>query len=426
MSEILKKVYHRLSGIPLVHWLGRRYLDGSPLGNLKALKRLRKTSRIQRENPDKTRPIRVAFLVQNIQVWIKIRSVYAAMREDSRFETCLLAIQDISDPEDKNETYGALRLRYPEAIPLRRAANEPESLILSGFHPDFVFYNKSYDQYLPSYLRSGEVSEYAKVCYCTYCFFGTLWAMTEVYSKTFARNVSLFFADTPLTAEYNRRRFPKGHAEDLMRSLAVGYPMLGEMAEYRRNDDPRFHILWTPRWSTASEVYGSNFFAYKDCILAYAQREKDVTFTFRPHPLLFYHFLETGQLTQEQMTTYLENYRRTERIRCDQAPEYLQQFADADVLVSDISSMVMEFSFLGKPLIFCDTGGRMDGVYARIVEGVYMTHSWEEVEQTLNMLRRGEDPMKEQRLAIRREVFGDHLDHIPQRFMAELEKSFRQ
>ena len=40
------------------------------------------------------------------------------------------------------------------------------------------------------------------------------------------------------------------------------------------------------------------------------------------------------------------------------------------------------------------------------------------------MLRRGEDPKAERRLAIRDEVFLSHLDRIPARFLQSLREDF--
>ena len=170
--ELLKKVYHRLSHIPLVSWLGRRYLDGFPLGNTLALRRLRKTAQRRPGPPD--RKLRVAFMAQSVQDWGKIAPVYDVLRTDAGFESLLLAFQDISDPDGQNKTFLQMKERYPETVPVSLTPSEAENRLLEDFRPDYVFCTRSYDQYLPPAFQSMRIAAYAKVCYCSYCFFAKI------------------------------------------------------------------------------------------------------------------------------------------------------------------------------------------------------------------------------------------------------------
>ena len=78
----------------------------------------------------------------------------------------------------------------------------------------------------------------------------------------------------------------------------------------------------------------------------------------------------------------------------------------ADVLISDPSSMIIDYFFTGRPIVYCANHGVNDGFVDVLKPGMYWLESWEEVEKVLDDLRRGIDPLKEIRAECARRYQG--------------------
>lgn len=428
MVNLLKKIYHKLSRFTVIKNIGTLYLNGLPLGNYLAYRRLKKNK--FSESYNNNNKIKVAFIGQNIQVWEKISSVFDAMRQSGQFDVVLYALSDITDKE-RNTAYEYFRGIYNNVIAVNSEGKEYDSTDKSilkdikSFSPDYVFYTRPYDQYLPKAYRSNVVSKYSKVCYCTYTFILTYNILHDCYSKVFARNVYIYFAENKFMRNHNRKRFDKAHKTGVMKSVFLGYPIMNKIALYKKiSNDNRFSIMWTPRWSTSLEVGGSSFFDYKDKIVDYTKDNPGVRLLFRPHPLAFHHFIQTGEMSQSEVDEYVGIY-DGDKFIYDKSAEYGQTFADADVLVSDISSMIPEYYITKKPIIYCNTGADLLPVMEKMLCGCYISNSWKETEKYIEMLKNGEDPLKDKRSEICDKIYGSDLSNIADRFINYIIKDYR-
>lgn len=422
MVNLLKAIYHKLSRFTIVKKMGELYLMGTPIGNYKAYKKLACVSEKYKKQ-DKSRKVRVAFVGQNVQVWGKIAPVYEKMIDDDRFKVKLYAVKDITN-KDENETFLYFSGIYNGVIAVDSDGSCEGGKGIKDFKPDYVFLTRPYDQYLPKEFRSDTLSVYSKVCYCCYSFLLALTNIADCFSGIFARNVSIFFADNKFTRNRNIRRFRRAHNDGVMKSVFLGYPIMSKLSKNIESDNSLyFSVLWNPRWSQSAEAGGGNMLRYKDAIVDYTQRTNDIRLIFRPHPLAFHHFIETGEMTQEEVDNYLSLF-DNDRFVYDNEVEYLNSFANSNVLVSDISSMISEYYISGKPIIYCDTGAEVVPVMKRMLEGCYVTKNWKEVEKVIEHLKAGDDPLLGIRKEIIKEVFGEDLSRIPNRFVEYIYKDF--
>ena len=224
--------------------------------------------------------------------------------------------------------------------------------------------------------------------------------------RLFFRNLYLFFAENDYNRNYNRKRFPFSCVK-YRKSEFLGYPVLERFRDSSfAQTKPVF--LWTPRWTTDQSLGGSTFFVYKDKLLDYFVEQEDKQFIFRPHPLAFYHFQSTGQMSAKEVEEYSLQYQKSDRIRMDENSDYVESFREAGVLISDMSSMLFEWYVTAKPIIFCETGAKISlEVAKRALEGCYIVHNWEELRESIDMLSAGIDPLKEMRKQISKEICGD-------------------
>lgn len=420
MMNLLKKIYHRFSDYKIVKWLGHMYTNGFPLGNYKAYLRLKKMKSTKKNINEK---IKVVFLCQYRQVWNKLKSVYERMVTDDRFDVCILAIpENIKDIN--NNIYEYFWGLYGNNVINSYVDNS--WIDLKSMNADYVFYQRPYDQYLPAQYRSDVVAEYSKVCHVVY---GYQVATTTEYScmnKRFFRNVYMYFAENKIYYDMNVKRFKKSHKEGVMKTLNIGYPALEDFMKYKANKESgkEVNVLWTPRWTEDKENGGSNFINFKDKVLELVN-EENVSLTFRPHPMTFDHFISVGRITREEVDRYVKIYDETDKLVYDRGSEYAKTFWNSDILLTDVSTIIVEYFLTGKPIVYCDTGSNPNKLMEEMLKVFYVVKTWEEANEKVLELAKGNDPLKEERHKMIKELMGEDFEHISERFLDEIYKDYK-
>ncbi|MGH7981440.1 MAG: hypothetical protein ACREE6_18840, partial [Limisphaerales bacterium] len=84
---------------------------------------------------------------------------------------------------------------------------------------------------------------------------------------------------------------------------------------------------------------------------------------------------------------------------------YEDTFSTSHVLISDISSMMIEFFSTGKPIIYTHRKYIFNEYGRRMSEGLYWVRDVEELNRTLLMLLSGQDPLREKRKELMKDLF---------------------
>lgn len=402
MNQLLKSVYHSLSGFKIVRDLGQVYRNGFPIGNFAAFLRMRKLSKKHKAPGEK---ITIVFYGQCLTCWNKLSSVVQQAVKDERFRVHILAIPD-DVTKTGGDNFGDLSAQYGSMV--INAQQGDGWFSLEDLKPDYVFFQRPYDTYLPVCYRSKAVSRYAKICYVNYAYnFSEIYKLTM--EKIFFRNVYLFFAETDEYKQYNVKRLAASHRREYQKSFSLGYPAFQDFMEHKpkiEKGNHEFRILWTPRWSEDIEVGGTNFFRYKDKVVDYVRKREKTSLIFRPHPMLFSHSLEVGRMSQQEVDGYLSNFQG--RLEYDEEKEYANNFWRADVMLTDFSSVIMEYFLTGRPIVFCPTTIKVNEFFRDILSVNYTAETWEEAEKILSMLAAGVDPLKEARKKKVTSFLGDY------------------
>jgi len=359
--------------------------------------------------------VRVLFICHRPQVWNSLKTVYEAFRSDPAFETMILAVPNKKQLPEKGlgheeyESEGAEEFWKEYGCIDGYDYEKREWLDLRDLYPDYVFFQQPYNITRPAQYKSWIVSKYAKLCYVSYGYqiLGNE-LFDSMYPADFMKAVSFYFAaDQYYCADISQKL--KTDNNHFTRIYTTGFPRFDLISPEAGEEKDMFCALWTPRWST--EENNCFFFEYKDKLLTYCDKNERFSLIFRPHPQAFLNWNATGELPEKEADAYRLEYERRENARIDESGDYLTAFQASDCLIADATSLMTEYFLTGKPIIYCHRVDWFTVAGKKMAEGFYWVRSWEELCAALEMLRRGEDPLKEKRQEIIREFF-PHLRKI--------------
>ena len=363
-------------------------------------------------------PIRVGFVCHMPSIWGKLSPLYRLLRDSPEFETLLIACpyrhRSFGDRDYHDGGMFEFLQKEEQTIPIKGYDETTDRWIsLRNLSLDCVFFQTPYQEtQFPKDFSSRSVSRHTRICYVPY--HGTLIYKGEVEKTThpepFFRNVNMAFLGNAPECEYLSSRFP--HLGIEKGSFATGSPMndslLGKPAKEDGSwnlprSDSRKRILWTPRWTTREG--NCHFFQYKDYFLDIAAKRNDVDFLFRPHPLMFQNLATTGEMPMEDQTRMIEIYDSLPNTSINNSGNYQNIFLTSDVLISDMSSIMAEYFVTGKPIVYTHREASFNEFGARLSEGFYWARNEEELDRVLGELIRGNDPLREKRASLTRELF---------------------
>jgi len=404
VDKIVKPVYHATFR-PLV-WNARKMK-----WFLYSKKQISIRKEISKENIKKDKKIRVLFIMQYPEMWGSERTVYETMKEDNRFQVEILAIPKsggvnpkIKSFESKNE---ALDYCKKEGISAINAFSNGKWLDLSSMKSDYIFLQRPYDECMPDEYEMSKLMKHGLLCYIPYSGHITQGVHLKIeFNHILLRYLYLFFADSSHTAEYVRLRSGKELSSKTRKIFEFGFPRfdlikrLGEQPEQNE-----INVLWTPRWSADDSNDRSYFLDYYETMMDYFKNHRELNLVIRPHPLMFTNFVEKKVLSEQDVSEIKKRVANEPNISFDENLDYNISFRKSTFLVSDISSLLLEYFITGKPIVFCGEirDFTTDGV--KMADQFYSVKDKEQLVKQLDLLSSGNDPGLNERNEIIKQVF---------------------
>ena len=355
--------------------------------------------------------VHVVFVCHRPALWETMHGAYDALKADGHFKVTIVAVPNKKElpgtwlnheeyasegAEDFWKEYGCINGYNYET---------KEWLDLKSLEPDYVIFQQPYNVQRPPQYHSRIVSKYAKIAFQMYfaphCYDAIY---DDCAPPDFLSDLSFFFAQRPDELAHIRELMARTE-NDGCHLLLTGNPRFDRIGEYEGARSPvwakndSFKILWTPRWTTNEG--NCFFFAYREALLDYARRTENTELTFRPHPQAFAEWKAMGQMTEAEERELREKL--TGNLHLDESGNYYALFFSSDCLVTDKSSMIVDYLFTGKPILYCRKDHPNGDLIPELEKGVYPVYNLEELTRKLEELRGGEDPKKEERERIRQE-----------------------
>lgn len=358
--------------------------------------------------------INIVFVCHRPQVWDSLKTVCDACIKDSVFNVTIVAI-----PNKKQLPQTGLNHEVYESEGAEKFFNDYPCKIINGYdyktkkwfnlkklNPDYIFFQQPYNITRPKNYKSSVVSKYAKILYVHYAanFIGN-GIMEETYPADFISDVDTIFLqdkeDEKLVNSYLKKIKAK------TKTILTGFPRYDRINKLKSTDSANWNLpkqpdvkraIWTPRWSTNEG--NCNFFDYKNELIEYAEEHKDIDFIFRPHPQAFLEWNATGEMPEAQAKEYKRRYENCPNAKIDTRKEYLSTFYSSDFMITDMSSIVAEYFLTGKPIIYCHKKDCFNDFSRKLSEGFYWVRNWTELQNVIEMLKTGNDPLYEKRQQI--------------------------
>lgn len=349
------------------------------------------------------KPFKIVFICQAVSVWNSMKSIYESACLDDRVDAYILAVPESKGTKDfeENTFFSEINSAFDfctnNGYRAIKAFTNERWFDLKEFSPDIVFFPRPYDQYLPKRYRSEEIRRYSYTAYIPYAYCKMNWDSRKVYKYEFIRNMDYIFTEN---AYYENmiNNISETFFDSRINVRYLGFPRF-DNAKLLRTDTSGIKktFLWLPRWTTSKEVEASTFFIYKDYLIDYFSSHRDVKLICRPHPLMMNNFLSTGEISESDYDSFMNAFKILDNLEYDESPDYMDSFCNADVFLSDTSSLLIEEIISGKPIVYFGNTNKFDKEARKWSKIMYCCNDVNQLKNILSQLIRDSDPLRQKR-----------------------------
>ena len=349
---------------------------------------------------------RIAFVISFPASWRSVASVYCEAIKKG-IDTCIVAVPQPTDGKGNNSTYTFFESQGIKAVPCLDIDGQ-QNFDLKNWKPDYVFYTRPYNSEYPVEYRSYSVCKYSNICFVPYGFLlkdGYL--CNSVYSWSFVLGAKYSFVQSINQKKMCEERFWWQTKRGLNQFEYLGSPRFDFLKQIKSSTGKdSFTIAWMPRWEFRNKAGHdgqslSHFLDYVYKFMDYVHEYPETNLIIRPHPLMFHTIIEEGVLSESELQHLLEKINSISNIVLDNSSDYINTIQSSDVLVADLTSVLVEYFMTGKPIIYCDTYEGFNDDGKLLAQGLYQVNSWSALENRLQLLENGNDAKAESRKVIR-------------------------
>ena len=343
--RVLKNIKHKLSKL--------KYDFKKELDFYLSIKRIDR--RIRKKMKLKNNKISICFILQEYSIFDKLLDVFKELKEhdDVFVKAIVLPPYDIKINRINKDDNSGLDL-FIDKIGKDSLITEEE---FDKIEFDYIFINRPYDNYVEDKFRIVNLYKKSKICYISYAS-ALIKSLTKLnIENEFNYYVNLYFADNMVIKNGLLNKYKTQTFLGTKKVLYEGYPVLEQYVNYSYcnslKNNKIINLLYTPRWLNDGEYGGSSFMTIKNQILELS-KINDIKIIFRPHPMMFDNLIKNKQMTEDEV----ENYRKALIDNGSMLYEeglVLDILDEVDIVLTDYSSLIMNYYLTGKPIIYIDT-----------------------------------------------------------------------
>lgn len=360
-----------------------------------------------------SRKLDIVFMPYNAYMWNSLESIWKSANEDENCNCYVVPIpyyKLISRDNGVTEqvfTYEGNML--PEYVPVL----DYKSFDLEELNPDIIYIHNQYDDCnnatrVDSRYFSYNLKKYTgMLVYVAYAILGTcpVSLCKDFYSFISTRNFDKVVVQSEafeIIAEYagikKSKLVPTGSPkfDALVNSLEKQ-----EVSElYVNKFKGKTVLLWT---TTLMKIINGRNRVLDEIeeLFNLVKDNPDLGLIYRPHPLEFSYVESKANECFDRYMDLIRGAENTDNIIVDKNPNYYEAFKIADALISDKSSVLIEFMGTEKPVLIYDTGIERD-YYNKNVFDIFSNYVVGEddmtVEKFIDLVINKKDTRKKDRL----------------------------
>ncbi len=384
---------------------------------------------------------RVLFLVHHIEAWDSLDSVVRKLREAPDFEVIVASIprhfRGSDGFGDEDLVHEGLIERGVPHLRMTQTTDADRLAVVRALTPDVIFRQSQWDADVPRAYSTRNLS-FARLCLVPYETMGIVENLplegvdNSAVDNFYHRTAWRVFCANPIVKEIAGRDgalggeqfVVTGHPKaDRLRSAEPAWPISHDGAA------PRARIVWSAHHTITDEWTGFGLAHLVACdMLEWARSTPDVDFVFMPHPALRpYINYPASPITPAQADDFVAQWNDLPNATTYAKGDYAPVLAASDVMLVDGLSMLVEYQFQGKPLIFLERPGHrpFNDIGKVVISGAHAVPNITAARTLVDDFLAGTpDPLAEQQRANMKELFGE--GSAADRIVAELRTAVAQ
>ncbi|HUE98854.1 MAG TPA: glycosyltransferase 61 family protein [Anaerolineales bacterium] len=348
--------------------------------------------------------LKAVFFVQERYTWPSLESVYNAFAANPDCDAQLVYVDFRHVNNDKSQDW------FTEYTKLHLPIIHCNDYDLSIESPDLVFFLKPYDN-IPKQFYIDEIDKV--VSRSVYIPYFVNWMALKNIGFLINYHFQLPLHEKAWKIFDSPNFIFKSHVQHGPRKgenvELIGHPRFDVIAKlekrreeisstWKRKIANKRVVMWNTHSFIATENW-STFGSFGRQILDYFQSSQQLVLLWRPHPHFFNSLRNGGIMTAEQVEEMIAWVMDNENMILDQTPDYLSAFSVADALISDASSILVEFLLTHKPAMYTFNESNYSIVHENLLPAFYQASTWEEVEKFLQILMDGKDDKLVERMS---------------------------
>jgi hypothetical protein len=409
MNETLGVIDRAISNIPMRDKRQKVFLN-----NIKRL--------IIRAEGEHNPKIKAAFFVQEMSVWPSLESVYEAFVSDPDCEADLVYIPF----EHQNKS------KFRDEIVDYKNAGwhivHCKDYDLATKSPDFTFFLKPYDG-IPIQFYITEVDKIIeRSIYIPYFLnwmsIDNLDFLIKFHFQLPLHNKAWKIFDAPKYTNKSHIKYGSRNGENVE---IVGHPRFDyhqEIIKFNYNIPPSWRKIIENKtvfmWNTHTPMITdkpnnrnwATFEKFGQSMLEYFKLQQKAVLLWRPHPMFFQSLIHNKLMTEKEVVTLKNNFLNSKNIILDTTSDYRYAFSIADALISDASSLLVEFLLTMKPILYTFHKVTYNLVNNSLLSAFYSAGKWDEVENFIELILNNKDEKYLIRLRLIRKEMPNYKKNI--------------
>lgn len=359
--------------------------------------------------------IKCVFFALHTSVW-KYDEIVKIMQDHPRFEPTILVCPVVDYGWDNmlknmDDAYNFYKDRGFNVIKSYKKETNKYVNVKKELSPDIIFYTNPYKGLIDNRYFITNYRDILTV-YVPYSFNNSC-AFEGNYNLILYNLLWRHYLPTCRHYEYSvQYARNKG-----INSVVTGYPGIEGLIDKHRpicsdwklsSNKLLKKIIWAPHHTIepVGVVYFSCFFRYCDLMIEMAKKYQDnVLFVFKPHPLLRNKlYLRWGK---EKTEKYYDTWKTMPNTSVNDG-DYADLFLTSDAMIHDSGSFTCEYLYVNKPVMRTlnevDESEKMNDLAMKCIDNHYLAHNEQDIEQFIQNVINGVDPLKEQRTKFVNEV----------------------